>query len=356
MAIQIIHPVHALEPSDLDAFLQRGWRPAGQSIYTADYLRADDDEIHGCLQVRLPLKDFTFKKRHRQLLKRNDARFRVVHQAPAPLPSEELRNVNRLYMRVHPEKSREDLEYNLIGETGTRILDTQLLKVYQRHRLVAFSYFDVGRKVMYTKAGIYDPEYRAHSLGTYTMLLEVRMALEGGFEYYYPGYFSPTFPAFDYKLDLGPMEYRDISTDQWVAYDAAPDRRPVDPLATNRDKLLAARKALIGVGIRADFREYPSFTGRFRPNRHGENLMLDAPLLLVIGHPLPLEYYAIVTYDPEKQRYRFDLVRSANLYDMRVQVMSQHGVPRFTTPVVIHRRLLETDSLPELVRRAGERR
>ena len=144
LATNIIHPNHTLEPGDLDAFLERGWRPTGQSIYTSDYLRTDDDELHGCVQIRLPLHDFTFKKRHRKLLKRNGKRFRLVHEPVAGMPDQELLNVNRLYMADHPEKTREDLEYNVINDLGQRVLNTQVLRVYDRHRLAAFKLLRYG--------------------------------------------------------------------------------------------------------------------------------------------------------------------------------------------------------------------
>ena len=358
MATHIIHPTRTIAPEQLDEFLARGWRPTGQSIYTSDYLRTDDDELHGCLQIRLPLQGFRFKKRHHKLLRRNRARFHVTHEL-ARFPDGELLRVNRLYMRAHPEKTREDLEYNVMNEDGERVLNTQLFRVYDGKRLVAFSYFDVGRRVMYTKAGIYDPEYATHSLGLFTMLLEVELAVERDFTYYYPGYYAPTFPAFNYKLQLGPMQYRNIATGEWLPHPALPlsptDEAPEDPLTLNRRMLLEAQRALIGSGIRAEFREYPSFTGRFRPTREGENQMLDAPLLLLIGRPLPLEFYFVLTYDNEAQRYRYDVVRTANLYDMRVQLVSQHGVPRFTTPVVVHNRILETDRLLLIVNAVRER-
>ena len=357
MATHIIHPTRTIAPEQLDEFLARGWRPTGQSIYTSDYLRTDDDELHGCLQIRLSLAGFQFKKRHKKLLRRNLARFRVEHEI-ARFPDGELLRVNRLYMHVHPEKTREDLEYNVMNEDGERVLNTQLFRVYDGQRLVGFSYFDVGRRVMYTKAGIYDPEYAGHSLGLFTMLLEVQYGAERNFTYYYPGYYAPTFPAFDYKLQLGPMEYREIATGHWLAHSGLPlaaANGPEDPLTLNRRMLLQAQQALITAGIRAEFREYPSFTGRFRPIREGENQMLDAPLLLLIGRPLPLEFYFVLTYDNEAQQYRYDVVRTANLYDMRVQLVSREGVPRFTTPVVVHNRILESDELPRIVRAVRER-
>ena len=172
MATHIIHPRQFLDPDQLDAFLERGWRPTGQSIYTSDYLRTDDDELHGCLQIRMPLADFDFKKRHRKLLRRNKQRFRAQF-AKAGFPDQELLAVNRRYMGAHPDKTREDLEYNVINEAGQQVLNTHILRIFEGEKLVAFSYFDLGQRVMYAKAGIYDPAYAHASLGLYTMLLEV---------------------------------------------------------------------------------------------------------------------------------------------------------------------------------------
>ncbi|WP_157976109.1 GNAT family N-acetyltransferase [Lewinella sp. IMCC34191] len=354
MATHIIHPRQFLDPDQLDAFLERGWRPTGQSIYTSDYLRTDDDELHGCLQIRLPLKGFTFKKRHRKLLRRNGKRF-TAQYAKAGFPDQELLAVNRRYMADHPDKTREDLEYNVINEAGQQVLNTHILRIFEGEQLVAFSYFDMGQRVIYAKAGIYDPRFASASLGLYTMLLEVQHALDLGFTHYYPGYYSPTFSAFDYKLRLGPMEYRDISAAEWRPHSTDPVAQPEDPLHLNREMLREAREALLAAGVRAEFREYPSFTGRFRPVQQGENVMLDAPQLLLIGRPLPLEFYFVLTYDNEVRRYRFDVVRTANLYDMRVQILSRQGVPRFTTPVVVHNRIVESERLSVIIRKVRER-
>ncbi len=354
MATHIIHPLRNIAPDELDQFLARGWRPTGQSIYTSDYLRTDDDELHGCLQIRMPLHDLSLKKRHRKLLRQNSRRFRVEYEE-AGFPDAEILRVNRLYMAGHPEKTREDLEYNVVNDDGRKVLNTQLVRVYDEDRLVAFSYFDLGQRVIYTKAGIYDPAYASHSLGIFTMLLEIELARSLNYAYYYPGYYSPTFSAFDYKLQLGPMEYREIATGLWLPHHRDSARRPADPLALNRRKLLDAQRIFSAAGLRTEFREYPSFTGRFRPTRQGENQMLDAPLLLLVGRPLPMEFYYVLTYDNETQVYRYDVVRTANLYDMRVKLLSAAGTPRFTTPVVVHHRLLETYNLATVLEKAKER-
>jgi arginine-tRNA-protein transferase len=348
MATHIIHPTNRVGPDELDDYLERGWRPTGQSIYTSDYLRTDDDELHGCLQIRLPLTDFRFKKRHRKLLSRNNRRFRYSCER-AGLPDGELLRVNRLYHALHPEKTREDLEYNVITDAGQFILNTHLFRVYDGDTLVAFSYFDLGNDMIYSKAGIYDPAYASHSLGVYTMILEIDFALRQGVSYYHPGYFSPTFPAFDYKLQFGAMEYREISSGRWRPLSEDPESRPADPLTINRKKLREAQLGLQAAGIPSVLREYPSFTGRFRPSPSGENHMLDAPLILLVARPLSRERYLTLTYDNAGRDYRFDLVRPAHLFDVRVQVVSRRGVPRFTTPVIVERRIAVTDSWRELI-------
>jgi len=173
LATSIHHPKSPISPEQLDAYLSRGWRPAGQGIYTAEFLRADNEQIYGCIQLRLPLTGFTFKKRHRKLLKRNAKRFRVT-LLPAEAPDPEMEELNQRYMVLHPEKTRDSLDHHVIGEHRIKALNTQVIRVYDADKLVAFSYFDLGRETAYTKAGIYDPEYAAHSLGIYTMLLEIK--------------------------------------------------------------------------------------------------------------------------------------------------------------------------------------
>lgn len=347
MATHIVHPDRPLRPAELDRLLENGWRPTGQAVYTSDYLRTDDDELHGCLQIRLPLREFEFKKRQRKLLRRNRERFTTT-LGPAGLPDDELLGVNERYMELYPHKSRIDLEYNVTNDNGNKPLDTWILRIREGRRLVAFSYFDLGQRVIYTKSGIYDPEYARDSLGLYTMLLEIELAVNRGFHYYYPGYFSPTYPAFDYKKRLGCMEYREVASGQWMPLPDDPEHAPEDPLAVNRQKLLELAAITNYPRTQATLMEYPSFTGRFRPSPTGENHMLDAPLLLYIDGEETMGTFSVVTYHNESNKYRLNEARSAHLYDMRVRPYGQDGTPRFTTPVVVMRVRLETPSITRM--------
>ena len=325
-----IHNLTApLRPEELDDYLSRGWRPTGQAIYTAHYLRTEADELHGCIQIRLPLGGFTFKKRHRKLLRRNARRFRVTY-GRAAAPDAATLAVNARYMALHADRSREDLEVHVTGEYGYRVLDTQQVRVYDGDKLVAFSYFDLGRRTAYAKAGIYDPAYADASLGVYTMLLEIAWLQQRGVAYYHPGYVSPTYPAFDYKLRFGSVEYYRIDSGTWAAFDPA---HPVDPYAVVEAKLDRLRQYLNGLEVVARVLEYPSYTARYHA-RSAELDMLDAALVLYLGK-IAGGTDLVAVYDPVRAHYALLEVRDSGLRDTRLRQNGSGRYPRLLVPVMV---------------------
>lgn len=335
MSTLILHPEKPLQPEELDQFLEAGYRPSGQSIYTTDYLRTEEDDgVYGCIQLRLPLKHFSFKKRHRRLINRNAKYFRT-ETSPAALPDEAMYEVNRRYMEQHPTKSREDVEFHLVNEqTGERILNTHCLKVYLKDRLVAFSFFDVGHHTVYTKAGIYDPAFADYSLGTYTLLLELQWAAAQGYHYYHPGYFAPEYPVFNYKLNFGPAEYRDCLTGEWQPLKNADPSLPTDPYRHNEAALIKAQALLTQQGYQSSLLEYPSFTARFHyPNSGGR--LLDVPFLLQLDHFRIADQPVIVVYENTTAEYYCLKPQYSGLRDMKVRPVGPEGYPRYPKPIMV---------------------
>lgn len=343
MSTQIRHFFTPLPASELDRYLTSGWRPAGQGIYTADFLRADDEEIYGCIQVRLPLDGFVFKKRHRRLLNRNNRLFRITYHW-ADEPDEELLELNQRYMAVHPDKTREDLDLHVKGEYLVKVLDTRIIRVYDGDKLVAFSYFDLGEETAYTKAGIYDPEYAAFSLGIYTMLLEITWLKERGIRFYHPGYVSPGYTVFDYKLQFGGMEYRQVHTGRWLPYDQDQPEDLYSDIETALQKVVDAVKHL----VTAELMDYPSFTARYHYQSPGLNL-LDCPMLIRIGAGAISWSGHVVAYDVEQRRYQLLKTRNTSLRDVNVKLFSNNGRPRIPNPLSIAKVVLATPAIPEIV-------
>lgn len=340
MPTLIHHHATRLPPSELDRYLTSGWRPAGQAVYTADYLRTDADELYGCIQVRLPLEGFAFKKRHRKILRRNDARFRVVY-GKATRPDAEILELNRRYMVEHPEKSREQLDIHVSGEFGKQALDTRIVRVYDDQRLVAFSYFDAGERTAYTKAGIYDPGYANYSLGIYTMLLEIRWLVEHDYAFYHPGYVVPEYPMFDYKLQFGAMEYRQLPTGNWLPFD--PDK-PENPYRICEAALQELESFL--TIKQTELLEYPSFTARYHHSAK-EVELLDAALLLRVFITLFGDQF-IVIFNPHKLRYELLQVTESYLRDVNVLEVSPTGRRRASIPLVMEKLLFASASVSEM--------
>ena len=315
----------------LDEFLTGGWRPVGQQMYTCDFIRTEWDEVFGCIQLRLPLEEFKFRRKQRRLLRNNGARFRV-RVGPATAVTREMREVNRRYMLCNPDKSRSDLEFHVGYYPERRFIDTHQIEVFDGEELVAFSYFDVGQRCMYSKAGIYDPGYRDFSLGTYTMLLELQWAMANGVHYYHPGYFSQDYPVFNYKLRLGPMQYRDCQAGEWRDLPGNDPAAPADPLHLQQEAQYLLSDALGRVGVKTRTKEYPSFTARFYYPGHGGGLV-DAPYVCQLQGGIPEGRVTLVTYDHSTARYTLFNPGLSSLTDIKLQPVSQNGVTRYPRPV-----------------------
>lgn len=343
MPTLIHHHDYPIAPEQLDAYLSTGWRPAGQAVYTADFLRTDNDELYGTIQVRLPLKGFAFKKRHRKLLKQNGQRFTHTCEV-AYAPDEELLALNRRYMQEHPAKSREELTLHVTGEYGWQALDTRIIRIYDGDKLIAFSYFDLGARTAYTKAGIYDPEYRRFSLGIYSMALEIAWLRKRGIAYYHPGYVVPRYPMFDYKLQFGQMEFRQLSTGNWLPFDPA---QPEDNYLMVQNALTYLQQAITRSGQPNELFEYASFTARFHYETDGMSL-LDAVFFLFLGRADLFGSFYIATYQLETQAYQLLRVKDSHLRDVRIPPKA-NGLRRYAVPLLVVDELLSSDDVSEVV-------
>jgi arginyl-tRNA--protein-N-Asp/Glu arginylyltransferase len=296
MSASILAP-KCFSPLELDRYLAQGWRPLGQRIYTADFIQVTLGEIFGVIPTRLPLADHRWRKGQRKLLRRNGATFRITF-GPANVTTEK-RRVNAKYRKQHPTKSQQELEIHT-EHAGRQIFQTQEICVYYGDQLVAFSFFDIGAKSAYGKAGIYDPDFSNYSLGLYTMYLEVQWCQENGFDYYYPGYVSNDTPLFDYKRRLGELAFRDLQTKSWIPLQSF-EPRIHGPLQQLHGRLDALSAALDQRGQAHTRYEYIFFE---MPLMYPEaQHFLASPAMLLLHCPRVRSCW-IATYDVQLQLYQ----------------------------------------------------
>lgn len=240
------HYPTSLAPAELDRYLARGWFRMGQVIFTTRFIFFDA-RLYTCIWLRLPLADYQPAKRLRKLVRRNEARFRVEY-GPLDINAEK----EKLYLRYTIDRDRfgaDNLRLSLLGYDDQNIYNTWESRVYDGERLIAFSFFDLGKTSMESISGVYDPDYARHSLGMYTMLLEIDFARRRGMTHYYPGYIVPGYPPFDYKTRIGPdqLEYYRPDADDWRPFpefdpEVVPSRRMIERL---NELLLALQAAEI---------------------------------------------------------------------------------------------------------------
>lgn len=347
MYIEMVHPT-SLTPEALDAYLERGWYRMGQSVFTCRFVTFHG-RLYPTIWIRLPLERYTFSKSLRRRMSRNSRRFEIAVGAPSAMSDEK----EALYQRYRDSFDGElapSLEEALFDGDGRDIFDTREVTIRDDGRLVAFSFFDLGAESIESIIGVYDPDYKSHSLGLHTMLLEVEHAQSRGLRYFYPGYVVPGYKAFDYKLRLGTaeLEYFDLDSEAWSPYPELPEEAL--PTHRLRQGLEAVRDCLRAEGVPAELRIYPLY----------RSASLDSRLALCLKQPMFIECHPdrpglsrlVVTYDYEAGCYALEFcLRVADLREQFAHFDSPDGEP----PPCLHLlqqvvRLAESSSAERITR------
>jgi leucyl-tRNA---protein transferase len=217
MEIAIINervPLGRMSQDAFDMILKNGWRILGSSMLrhnVVDYA----GEISMTIPLRMRMDGFEFSKSQAKLFKKHSKFFQVKVQQIA---IDEYKN--QLFLK-HCQRFRFGNHYasllTFIGHEAWHIpVPGYEVEVYDQQKLVACSYFHLGQTTMSGTYCFFDPEYTKHSLGQFTMLLELRIAQQLGKAYYYSGYVHSTPSQFDYKLNFHNIERMDWETNEWL--------------------------------------------------------------------------------------------------------------------------------------------
>ncbi|MCC6599389.1 MAG: hypothetical protein IT223_01800, partial [Crocinitomicaceae bacterium] len=186
-------------------------------------------------------------------------------------------------------------------------VNTRELRVYDGDRLVAASFFDVGKKSVASIIGIYDQEYSTFSLGHYTMMKEMEWAERHHLYWYYPGYIMDVPSSFDYKLRLGTPQWLNAEK-KWVPWGTYDSR--LSKADFLRAKMGQLGEYLTSKGVTYKEKLYPYFTTGHIVDARDE--LLKSPIFLDIedsGH----RYAA--TYDIQKNVFLMSQVEVTDEYN-----------------------------------------
>lgn len=309
MTIRFVHP-EVLQPAELDAFLAAGWFRMRQAVFTCRFVLEGGD-LHTALWIRVPLSGYRFKKSLRRVLNRNDRLYGVTI-GPLVL-DEEKEALFQRYRAAFQGELAPTLVDALFDDDDRDIFNTWQTEVRLDGRLVAFSVFDQGGAAVESIMGIWEPSMRAHGLGLYTMLLEVRYARDEAFDLYYPGYVAPGCEAFDYKLRLDGVEYLHPDGGGWRGIDAL-DESDL-PSARYRAALDDVEAELTELGVPHERRLYPLY--RLVAVDERLTRCLEVPLFVQVHPESESDVTLALTWDPNEET--FSLLACVAIADLKTQ-------------------------------------
>lgn len=215
-------------PALMDGLWARGWRHFGSDFFRYSITADERGSLQTIQPLRLPLADFRMSKSQRRVLRKNeDVEVRIV---PAVVDDARealfLRHRSRFTSNI-PDSLR---TFMPADQPHAEPCECLSVEVREAGRLIAVSYMDVGAVAVSSVYAMFEPGAAWRSLGTFTMLEEIRWAAEHGKRWLYPGYATAQPSHYDYKKSFRPLECFDWRGN-WVPLTQTPPETAPSPRA-----------------------------------------------------------------------------------------------------------------------------
>jgi arginine-tRNA-protein transferase len=220
-------------------FLDDGFRRSGKFIYKPFCINC-----YECQILRIPLHSFKKSKSQRRIWKRLIDRIQYKIQKPL-FTIEKLSLYYRYLNIIHKDSFYEDIKdfhkihHNIMNKLLNKDLElnkeehffleplkknyqsffietclendlTKELLIFENQKLIGVGIFDLADDYWSSVYFFYDPDYSQYSLGNFSVLLEMEIAKQQGFNYYYPGYYIENCDKMNYKKNFRPNEIKRI--------------------------------------------------------------------------------------------------------------------------------------------------
>jgi leucyl-tRNA---protein transferase len=300
-----VHTPLALSSEQLDEYLFNGWFRMGQNIFTTNFLNFKG-QFYSAIWLRIDLARYAADSTEQRLRKLNQRFSTSIKKASMTADKEELFSRYRESISFEASASLHQL---LFGKASHNIYDTYEVAIHENSRLVACGFFDLGLKSAAGITSFYDPQYKKHSLGKFLIYLKINYCKELGLDYFYPGYFVPGYPFFDYKLSIGKnaLEYLEFSSQQWLAIG---DFSPLlAPIRIMQEKLNSLQIMMAQSRMESEILRYEFFEANLLPELKDVDLF-DYPLFLHYPYLNNDPYITVIVYDIRDHVYHLMKCRS----------------------------------------------
>lgn len=188
------------------AVIARGWRRFGKYFF-----HPICNGCNECKSIRIDVTNYKYSKSQRKAIKRN-AETKIIVQEPSLTQA----HIN-LYNKYHAYKSQNDgwshrnisqREYHDNFVDGAHDFGKEVLYIVD-DQLVGVDLIDVLDDGISSIYFYYDPDYARLSLGTYSLLYQIKLAGILELPWIYLGYWVDGCKAFAYKPKFQPQEILD---------------------------------------------------------------------------------------------------------------------------------------------------
>lgn len=330
MLAELHYPINSLKGEQLDEYLDKGWFRMGQTIFTTNFLKFNG-LLYSVIWLRIDLLSFKPSKTQQKLQKLN-ANFSVEIKPSIALSPEHLILFNK-YKNYVPFDAAPSLTQLLYDDKFRNVFDSYEVNIYDDEKLIACGIFDLGRDASTGITCFYDPDYQKHSLGKYLMFLKMDFSKNQGMSYFYPGYFAPDYPMFNYKLDLAKpfLEFLDLSTNLWKPYEEYVYQEI--PLVEMTQKLVELSVCLTKRHFKHSFLKYEYFDADLSATMNGMGTF-DFPLFVLCFERDDSVSNPLIVYDVISRQYHLVVcdviyhldneIIKPNFYNENLLQMTQH--------------------------------
>jgi len=300
-----VHKPELLSGEELDHYLNEGWFRNGQRMFTTNFLNFNS-QLYSAIWLRIQLATLKEDKTFKKLSKLNSS-FTVTIQPASITPEKEA--LFQEYRSGMSFSASQSLHALLFGDSTFDIFNTYEVLLHDKDVLIGVGYFDLGNKSAAGIVSFYNLAYKKYSLGKYLILLKVNYCKELQLEYFYPGYFAPNYPAFDYKLTIGRdrLSYLQLSSQSWLSVDSFSSAN--DPYQVMVAKLKETQLLLEQYGISCKLYNYTFFEANIIPNLVGLNLF-DFPIFLTCFDEVEDVVNPMIVYDVTNQCFHLVVCKS----------------------------------------------
>jgi arginine-tRNA-protein transferase len=294
-----VHFPQSVLGETLDDYLGKGWFRMGQTIFTTNFLNFRD-QFYSAIWLRISLEKFYEDKQFKALAKLNRHFQTNIQKAEITKEKEELFSKYRSTVTFEASHSLTQL---LLGTVTRNVFDSYEVTVRDEGKLIACGFFDMGKTSAAGITSFYDPGYRKNSLGKFVIYQKIKHCFASGFKYFYPGYFVPGYPRFDYKLKIqhGALEFLNLASGEWFHIDTFEERDV--PLQTMMEKLNLLRIAFANQNLKAEVFYYDYFDANLVHSLSHLELFDFPAFLATAPDPVTNTFESIVYFDVRDNQY-----------------------------------------------------